>query len=132
VAVGGCTAAANERGIRSVAPDLPSMQESPGDLYDDVTAVRSVVAEAGPVILCGHAYGGLVITEAADSELDVCRCLVGAPGLGRAGTPNLRTIRSPLAQLVVPVGGAAAVLADRGGTWLRLRSGSWREREECH
>lgn len=41
-----------------------------GDLHSDVELVRRTVrAIAGPVVLLGHSYGGLVITEAA-AELD--------------------------------------------------------------
>jgi len=36
-----------------------------GDLYADVSACRQAIAETdGPVVLCGHSYGGMVITEA--------------------------------------------------------------------
>ncbi len=36
---------------------------------DDVDAVRTAIASAtGPVILCGHSYGGAVITEAGNSR----------------------------------------------------------------
>lgn len=50
--------------------DLPSTGTDPtalGGLADDVAVVRGLVAAAGaPVVLVGHSYGGLVITEAAD------------------------------------------------------------------
>src|SRR5947209_16975564 len=39
--------------------------ETLGDLYNDVDACRQVIAEADePVVLCGHSYGGVIITEA--------------------------------------------------------------------
>jgi pimeloyl-ACP methyl ester carboxylesterase len=39
--------------------------ETLGDLYDDVAACRRAIAEVdGPVVLCGHSYGGVIITEA--------------------------------------------------------------------
>jgi pimeloyl-ACP methyl ester carboxylesterase len=66
------TAPLAERGISSVAVALPSCGESGGergDLYDDVDACRRAIAEADtPVILCGHSYGGMVITEAGADE----------------------------------------------------------------
>ena len=47
---------------------LPSCGEAGpglGDLYDDVEATRKVIASAEPpVVLVGHSYGGVVITEA--------------------------------------------------------------------
>jgi pimeloyl-ACP methyl ester carboxylesterase len=53
-----------------VAVDLPSAGTDPsilGDLSADVAAVRAAVDAAdGPVILCGHSYGGMPITELAD------------------------------------------------------------------
>jgi pimeloyl-ACP methyl ester carboxylesterase len=55
-------------GIASAAVPLPSCGETAnglGDLYADVRAVRQATAEAeAPVVLCGHSYGGMVITEA--------------------------------------------------------------------
>lgn len=57
-------------GIATVVPDLPSMGdpgEAPlGDFYADAGEVRRVLDSlSGPVLLCGHSYGGAVITEAA-------------------------------------------------------------------
>lgn len=62
--------ALDSRGIEAVVPALPSMgdpQEGAlGDLYADAAAVRRVLDSLSPpVLLCGHSYGGAVITEAA-------------------------------------------------------------------
>ena len=56
-----------ERGLASTAVVLPSCENEPrGDLHDDAAAVRAVLdASDEPVVLCGHSYGGMVITEAA-------------------------------------------------------------------
>jgi pimeloyl-ACP methyl ester carboxylesterase len=66
------TAPLAERGIASVAVALPSCGETGGalgDLYDDVDACRRAIAAAdGPVVLCGHSYGGMVITEAGAED----------------------------------------------------------------
>jgi pimeloyl-ACP methyl ester carboxylesterase len=52
-------------GIGAVAVDLPTMQRPDATVLDDADAVRQAVAEAAaPVILCGHSYGGAVITQA--------------------------------------------------------------------
>ena len=61
-------------GIGTAVVPLPSCGEAGetlGDLYDDVDACREAIAEAdGPVILCGHSYGGMIITEAgADDQV---------------------------------------------------------------
>jgi pimeloyl-ACP methyl ester carboxylesterase len=61
-------------GIGTVAVPLPSCGETGerlGDLYDDVEATRRAIAAAEPpVVLCGHSYGGMVITEAgADARV---------------------------------------------------------------
>jgi pimeloyl-ACP methyl ester carboxylesterase len=62
----------NQHGIATTAVALPSCGEAGGelgDLYDDVDACRRAIAEAdGPVILCGHSYGGMIITEAGADE----------------------------------------------------------------
>jgi pimeloyl-ACP methyl ester carboxylesterase len=57
-----------EHGISSVTVQLPSCGETGGelgDLYADARACSRAIADVdGPVILCGHSYGGVVITEA--------------------------------------------------------------------
>ncbi|ANS67678.1 hypothetical protein SLINC_5454 [Streptomyces lincolnensis] len=58
-----------ERGIPSRSVELTSHGTDPqavGDLWSDVELVRRTVRETdGPVVLFGHSYGGVVITEAA-------------------------------------------------------------------
>jgi pimeloyl-ACP methyl ester carboxylesterase len=59
-------------GIATIAVPLPSCGEAgkePGDLYADVDACKRAIAQAeSPVMLCGHSYGGMVITEAGADE----------------------------------------------------------------
>ena len=59
-------------GVPTVAVALPSCGETGGalgDLYDDVYACRQAIAAAdGPVVLCGHSYGGMIITDAGADE----------------------------------------------------------------
>lgn len=61
-----------EHGIRSHAVALPSCGETGdglGDLADDVQACREAIRRVdGPVVLCGHSYGGVIITEAGADE----------------------------------------------------------------
>ena len=57
--------------IAVYVPELPSMGSDPGatplgDFYADAAAVREVLdGLRAPVLVCGHSYGGAVITEAA-------------------------------------------------------------------
>lgn len=59
----------DHRDVGAVAVDLPSVGDDVdklGDFYADSDHVRGVVGEiGGPVVLCGHSYGGMVITDAA-------------------------------------------------------------------
>jgi pimeloyl-ACP methyl ester carboxylesterase len=61
-----------EQGIDTIAVPLPSCGEAGaalGDLYDDVAACREAIGSAdGPVVLCGHSYGGMVITDAGADD----------------------------------------------------------------
>jgi pimeloyl-ACP methyl ester carboxylesterase len=61
-----------DRGIATTIVPLPSCGETGdelGDLYADVEACRGVIAASeGPVVLCGHSYGGMIITEAGADE----------------------------------------------------------------
>jgi pimeloyl-ACP methyl ester carboxylesterase len=61
-----------DHGIATAVVPLPSCGEAGetlGDLYDDVDACRQAIAEAdGSVVLCGHSYGGVIITEAGADD----------------------------------------------------------------
>jgi pimeloyl-ACP methyl ester carboxylesterase len=60
------------RGIATGTVALPSCgEEGPtlGDLHDDVAACNSALGSVdGPIVLCGHSYGGMIITEAGADE----------------------------------------------------------------
>jgi pimeloyl-ACP methyl ester carboxylesterase len=60
------------RGLQTRALDLPCVTEAPQklcDLHDDARSVRSVIDDLRtPVVLCGHSYGGMVITEASAGQ----------------------------------------------------------------
>jgi pimeloyl-ACP methyl ester carboxylesterase len=62
-------------GIPVVAVDLPGHGDRPGppgDLYDAAAHVREVLDGIdGPAVVCGHSYGGAVITEATAERADV-------------------------------------------------------------
>jgi pimeloyl-ACP methyl ester carboxylesterase len=62
----------SDHGIATFAVGLPSCGESGdelGDLYADIDACRQAISAAeGPVVLCGHSYGGVIITEAGADD----------------------------------------------------------------
>ncbi|MEV8630301.1 alpha/beta fold hydrolase [Streptosporangium sp. NPDC051023] len=67
-----------EAGVRALAVQLPGVGRGPGrhDLTGHVDFLRAELeAVTGPVVLCGHSYGGAVTTEAA-SGLDNVERLV--------------------------------------------------------
>lgn len=54
----------NRKGLEVIAVQLPLTS-----LADDVAATRRAIARAsGPVVLVGHSWGGVVITEAGDTD----------------------------------------------------------------
>jgi pimeloyl-ACP methyl ester carboxylesterase len=61
--------ALDARGVPNLAPDLPL-----AGLDADAATVSAVLdAIDGPVVLCGHSYGGMVISRAASGRVDVDR-----------------------------------------------------------
>lgn len=58
-----------KRGLTVRTVDLPSVGAKPGaatDLSADAAVVDAIIERAsGPVVLCGHSYGGMVISRAA-------------------------------------------------------------------
>jgi pimeloyl-ACP methyl ester carboxylesterase len=65
------------RGVQAVTVDLPSVGAEPGDewsLAADAAAVTGVLDEGdGPFLVCGHSYGGMVVTQATAGRSDVKR-----------------------------------------------------------
>jgi pimeloyl-ACP methyl ester carboxylesterase len=52
--------------LPSCVPSPGASGEAPGDMYADADAVRSALDEEDePLVLVGHSYGGMVITDAA-------------------------------------------------------------------
>ena len=65
------------RGLSVRTIDLPSIDADPDDrsaLSGDAAAVTGLLDEIQePALLCGHSYGGMVITQAAAGRQDVAR-----------------------------------------------------------
>ena len=82
--------ALDERGIANLAPDLPL-----DGLDVDAATVRAVLdAVDGPVVLCGHSYGGMVISQAASGRDDVER-LVYLCAVQVADDDEMATVMRP-------------------------------------
>jgi pimeloyl-ACP methyl ester carboxylesterase len=66
-------------GLEALAVELPTIGDvsAGADFYADAARVRAVLDRLGPpVVLCGHSYGGAVITEAASGPHSAVRELV--------------------------------------------------------
>ncbi|MEV0697927.1 alpha/beta hydrolase [Saccharopolyspora sp. NPDC050389] len=79
-----------DSGIECVVADLPSghggIRDAAGDLHDDAAQVRELLdAATEPVVLCGHSYGGAVITEAAAAHPAVWKLVYLAGAMPDAG-----------------------------------------------
>jgi pimeloyl-ACP methyl ester carboxylesterase len=94
-----------DRGIASLAVRLPSCGETGGalgDLHADAEECRRAIAETdGPVILCGHSYGGMVITEAGGDDR-VTRLLYVTSVMAEAGQSQADLIGSEPAPWLLP------------------------------
>ena len=92
-------------GVPTVAVALPScgeIGEALGDLYDDVQACHEAIAEVdGPVVLCGHSYGGMIITEAGADDR-VTQLLYVTSGMPDAGQSQADLIGSEPAPWLQP------------------------------
>lgn len=99
------TAPLADHGITTVAVPLSSCGELGdlrGDLYADVDACRQAIAEVdGPVILCGHSYGGMVITEAGADDR-VTQLLYVTSVMPEAGQSQAALIGSEPAPWMLP------------------------------
>ena len=80
----------------AVAIDLPSDHVEGAGFTDDVAAVRDALDGMTDVVLCGHSYGGAVITEAGAHDnvrhlVYLCAFVpdVGETVMGLSGTPGL-------------------------------------------
>jgi pimeloyl-ACP methyl ester carboxylesterase len=94
-----------DRGIASVTVPLSSCGETGGtlgDLHADAEECRRAIAAVdGPVVLCGHSYGGMVITEAGGEDR-VTRLLYVTSVMADAGQSQAELVGSEPAPWLVP------------------------------
>lgn len=106
-----------EKGIGvEVIEQLPSAGEAPGELRDlhaDAEHVRERMAGIpGPVAICGHSYGGMVITEVADDPSISHSIYLAAfwPGAGQSVLDILG--EGPLPDWIVDRGDGSLMITD--------------------
>jgi pimeloyl-ACP methyl ester carboxylesterase len=79
----------DQRGVPSVTVDLPSVGAEPsysGGLAADAAVVSRVLDETpGPFVVCGHSYGGMVVTEAVAGRSNVTQLVYLCAFLPAAG-----------------------------------------------
>jgi pimeloyl-ACP methyl ester carboxylesterase len=120
------TAVLAQRGVPAVTVRLPSSTVTStgpgGDLYEDVAHVREVLdSVAGPIVLCGHSYGGAVITEATAGAHPIVTRLVYLAGV----VPN---VGDSLASLASNIDSAGTEAGQKG---MRLRPDGMLELDPC-
>jgi pimeloyl-ACP methyl ester carboxylesterase len=85
--------------------DLPSIDADPDDrsaLSGDAAAVAALLDELHePALLCGHSYGGMVITQAAGGRKDVARLVYLCAFMPDAGESLLSIIGGRAPWIVV-------------------------------
>jgi pimeloyl-ACP methyl ester carboxylesterase len=84
------------RGLSVRTIDLPSIDADPDDrsgLSGDAAAVAALLDDVQePALLCGHSYGGMVITQAAADRQDVARLVYLCAFMPDAGESLLSII----------------------------------------
>ncbi|MGY1641638.1 alpha/beta hydrolase [Geodermatophilus sp. SYSU D00703] len=124
--------------VRTV--DLPSVGSDPaalGSLDDDAQAVRAALADIeGPVVVLGHSYGGIPVTEAATADLGVAHLVylcafqldVGESLVGSLGgqPPDWQEVHPTHVRVTTPepvfYNGVDPELTERAVSRLRLHS----------
>jgi pimeloyl-ACP methyl ester carboxylesterase len=95
----------DRRGVSVRTIDLPSIDADPDDrpaLSGDAAAVAALLDQVeDPVLLCGHSYGGMVITQAAAGRQDVARLVYLCAFMPDADESLLSIIGGPAPWIVV-------------------------------
>lgn len=86
------------------------VQEPETTFAADVQATRLVLDKAGPCVLVGHSYGGMVITQAGDhpNVRSLVYLAAFAPDVGESAIA-LQTKTPPASKTIVPLGGGFLV-----------------------
>ena len=105
------------RGVRAVAVDLPSSGADPatrGGLAADAAVVRTVVGQQdGPVVLVGHSYGGVPITQASAGAANVRHLVYVAAFMPDVGESLLGVLGGETPDWIEVVEDGAALRATR-------------------
>lgn len=105
------------RGIPTVAVDLPSSSDDPdsrGDLAADVATLRTACDDIdGPVVLVGHSYGGIPITQVAAGDADVAHLVYICAFMLDEGESLLGTLDHQVPDWIEMVEDGAATVANR-------------------
>jgi pimeloyl-ACP methyl ester carboxylesterase len=76
-------------------PALPSAGEAPAGLAEDARHVSAVLREiAGPVIVCGHSYGGMVISALDTGQADIRQLVYLCAYMSAAGESLESSLRA--------------------------------------
>lgn len=109
----------DERGVPSLAIDLPGHATSPlalTDLYGDARHVADVIDRLGrPVVLVGHSYGGAVVTEAA-RYTDLVQSLVHLAAFALDRNESIMGLLGALPRAAVALSGAMQMQPDGTST----------------
>src|ERR1700733_3513011 len=102
--------------------ELPSANHAvPTGLTQDARHLNTVLSQlAGPVVLCGHSYGGMVISAADSGQADVRRLVYLCAYMSEAGESVESTLlnageRRPGHWIRRSPDGSTSVDADRAG-----------------
>ncbi len=83
------------QGLAVQCPALPSAGEAPAGLADDAGQLSEVLrAIAGPVVLCGHSYGGMVISAVDTGGTDIRRLVYLCAYMTEAGESLESSLRN--------------------------------------
>jgi pimeloyl-ACP methyl ester carboxylesterase len=83
------------RGLVVQRPALPSAGEAPAGLAEDAAHVGEIVRRIeGPVILCGHSYGGMVISATDTGRADIRQLFYLCAYMAEAGESLESSLRN--------------------------------------
>jgi pimeloyl-ACP methyl ester carboxylesterase len=83
------------RGLVVQCPALPSAGTAPAGLAEDARHVSEILRGiAGPVVLCGHSYGGMVISAVDTGQTDIRRLVYLCAYMTAAGESLESSLRN--------------------------------------